>query len=75
MIAHPTKQGQILVEYSWHEALVASGSAESDSELVQDELLTTWLAGRRCRIIETNAPITVEQAVSEGVEVIIIKEK
>ena len=75
MIAHPTKQGQTVVEYSWHEALLASGSAETDPVLVQDELLNTWLAGRRCRIIETNAPITVEQAVNEGVEVIIIKEK
>ena len=75
MIAHPTKQGHTVVEYSWHEALLASGSADTDSELVQDELLTTWLAGRRCRIIETNAPITLEQAVNEGVQVIIIKEK
>ena len=54
---------------------MASGSAETDSEFVQDELITQWLDGRRCVVIETHVQTAVEQAVSQGIEVIIIKEK
>jgi hypothetical protein len=75
MIAHTFGNGQIIQQYSWHEVLVASGSAETDSEFVQDELITQWLDGRRCVVIETHAQTAVEQAVSQGIEVIIIKEK
>ena len=65
----------MIQQYSWHEVLVASGSAETDSEFIQDELITQWLDGRRCVVIETHAQSAVEQAVSQGIEVIIIKEK
>lgn len=63
----------MIQQYSWHEALVASGSAETDSEFVQDELITQWLDGRRCVVIEAPAQTAVEQAASQGVQVIIIK--
>jgi len=75
MIAHTSINGQRIQQYSWHEVLVASGSAETDSEFVQDELITQWLDGRRCVVIETHVQTAVEQAVSQGIEVIIIKEK
>ena len=75
MITHSVNNGRTVQQYSWHEVLVASGSAETDSEFVQDELITQWLDGRRCVVIETHAQTAVEQAVSQGIEVIIIKEK
>jgi hypothetical protein len=73
MIAHPTPQGQVLLEYSWHEALVASGSAETDSELIKDELLTQWLAGRPFIVVSNNKNLVIEQLIQQGIEIVITK--
>ena len=77
MILHYIGPGKDLRVYNLHEALVAAGSAESDSELVQDIALEQWLGGRRYQVIEFDvySPVLIEQAVTQGIEVVIIKEK
>jgi len=78
MILHNIGPGKDLRVYNLHEALVAAGSASSDSEFVQDIALEQWLEGRRYQVIDFDAhgySALIEHAVTQGIEVVIIKEK
>ena len=63
---------------TWHQALVAAGSAESDSVWEQDQLLTEWIGDRSVRVIEINnhayeSIVNIEDL--PDVDIVIIKEK
>lgn len=56
---------------TWHQVLLACGSAETDSEWVQDELVAEWIGNRTfCVVAEHNAPFA-----GNPVDIVIIKEK
>jgi hypothetical protein len=78
MILHYIGPGKDLKVYELHEALVAAGSADSDSEFARDIALEQWLDGRKYQVIEFDVhsySTLLEKAVTQGVEVVIIKEK
>ena len=56
---------------TWHQALVAAGSAESDSVWEQDQLLSQWLEERTCKVIDSTESLQN----LPRVDVVIIKEK
>ena len=56
---------------TWHQALVAAGSAESDSVWEQDQLLSQWLEDRTCKVIDSSESLQN----LPRVDVVIIKEK
>lgn len=69
---------QTLAQYTWHQALLAAGSSESDSVFQQDQCLEDWLRGQRYQIIEFDAEThsaNLAQAVAQGMNIVIIKEK
>jgi hypothetical protein len=78
MILHCIGPGKDLRVYELHEALVTAGSADSDSEFTKDFALEQWLEGRRYQVIEFDVhsySALLHEAVTQGVEVVIIKEK
>ena len=63
---------------TWHQALVAAGSADSDSVWQQDQLLTEWIGNRSIRVIEIKNHAYELIANLEDlppVDIVIIKEK
>ena len=63
---------------TWHQALVAAGSADSDSVWQQDQLLTEWIGNRSVRVIEIKNHAYESIANIEDlplVDIVIIKEK
>jgi hypothetical protein len=57
---------------------LAAGSSESDSVFHQDLCLEDWLSGQKYQIIEFDAAsysAKMEQAVAQGMNIVIIKEK
>ena len=78
MIQNFVAPGRTLTQYTWHEALVAAGSSESDPVFRQDQCLEDWLSGQQYQIIEFDAEsysAKLEQAVAQGMNIVIIKEK
>ena len=57
--------------YHWHQALLAAGSADSDSVLVQDEMLQNWIGERTMAVIASVADLEL----CSSVDLVIIKEK
>ena len=57
--------------YSWHQALLAAGSADSDSVLVQDEMLQNWIGNRTMAVIANESCLPS----CSSVDLVIIKEK
>jgi len=63
---------------TWHQALVAAGSADSDSVWQQDQLLMEWIGDRSFRVIELGNRSYESIANLEdlpSVDIVIIKEK
>ena len=78
MISYPLPGGGELLEYTLHDAVVASGSAESDSNIEKDTRIMDWLDDRPYRVINSNAsnyPKLLAQAIADRIEVVIKKEK
>ena len=78
MTSHPLIGGGELLEYTLHDAVVASGSAESDSNIEKDTRMMDWLDNRSYRVIEgdaSNYPKLLAQAIADRIEVVIKKEK
>jgi hypothetical protein len=78
MIQNFIAPGRVLTQYTWHEALLAAGSSESDSVFHQDLCLEDWLSGQQYQIIEFDVAsysAKIEQAVAQGMNIVIIKEK
>lgn len=78
MIQNFIAPGRILTQYTWHEALVAAGSSESDPIFLQDQCMEDWLLEQKYQIIEFDAQdysAKMEQAVAQGMNIVIIKEK
>ena len=77
MISYPLPGGGELLEYTLHDAVVASGSAESDSNIEKDTRMMDWLDDRSYRVIEgdaSNYPKLLVQAIADRIEVVIKKE-
>jgi hypothetical protein len=78
MTSHPLPGGGELLEYTLHDAVVASGSAESDPNIEKDTRMMDWLDDRTYRVIEgdaSNYPKLLAQAIADRIEVVIKKEK
>ena len=77
MIINYVGPGRELHQYTMAEALAAAGATQDDHPMVQDQLLEDWLGQRRGRVIEFNAQsysTLLEQAVADGMSIVIIKE-
>ena len=69
--------GREMLELSLKEAYNMAGVYNDDSDFVRDSKLFAWLSRRKHRCIEFNAmtySAELEQAVADGIEVLIIKE-
>jgi hypothetical protein len=78
MIQNFIAPDRVLTQYTWHEALVAAGSSDHDPVFRQDQCLEDWLSGQKYQIIEFDVKsysAKVEQAVAQGMNIVIIKEK
>lgn len=66
------------IVFTWHQALLAAGSADSDSVWLQDQLLQEWIGDRTVRVVTLNNQ-TYESIVGQEdwpeVDIVIIKEK
>ena len=66
--------GEKMIEMSWHEALLAAGTNESDSDMERDMKFTNWIQRRPYRIIDARDYTTQQpKAAADGIEVLIIK--
>ena len=66
--------GHKMVEMSWHEALLAAGTNETDSEMERDMRFNSWIGNRKYRIIDASEYETQQpKAAADGIEVLIIK--
>jgi hypothetical protein len=71
--------GYKLQQYTFYEALLQSGVAESDDEMTQTEALNQWLKDRRWTMIKDGDPESYAQqliiAMDMGMDTLILKEK
>lgn len=66
--------GETMIEMSWHEALLAAGTNETDLEMERDMRFTNWIGRRPCRIIDAQDYTTQQpKAAADGIELLIIK--
>ena len=78
MILYYLDAEKSMKSYKWNEALVASGSGQTDSVMLQDACLEDWLRGKTFQIIEFDVQTyrsKIEEAERQGIEIVIIKEK
>ena len=63
-----------MIELSWHEALLAAGTNETDPEMERDMKFTNWFGKQQYRIIDAREYETQQpKAIADGIEVLIIK--
>lgn len=66
--------GHQMVELSWHEALMAAGTNETEPEMERDMKFVNWFGKKQYRIIDATEYETQQpKAVADGIEVLIIK--
>ena len=66
--------GHKMTELSWHEALMAAGTNETDPEMERDMKFTNWFGKQKYRIIDAKDYQTQQpKAAADGIELLIIK--
>ena len=78
MLIHTINPDRNILVYDHHEALTAAGSSEQDPGIHQDQALEEFFEGRRVQHLLWDLDTydqQFKQAVSEGVEVLIVKKE
>jgi hypothetical protein len=78
MMIHALGQGREMIEVTESEAYNHAGAYRSDGDFERDCKLMSWIGKRKHRCIEFDAATysaNLEQAVADGIEVLITKDK
>ncbi len=66
--------GHKMIEMSWHEALMAAGTNETDPEMERDMKFSNWFGKQQYRIIDAKDYQTQQpKAAADGIDLLIIK--
>jgi hypothetical protein len=78
MIIHTLGQGKEMIEVTVQEAFNQAGAYAGDGDFERDCKLMSWIGKRKHRCIEFDVvtySAQLEQAVADGIEVLITKDK